>query len=155
MIHIPSRFLFVMFRRLREGSRSLINSIIVMKTIDLCEEWLRSEGIVPSQLGDEMLLFKYVRYNILVAAPNEDQGYLKFEVTFGADNFSHMTRSELLEVASRISRERKAVKAYLEEDGDVVLSAEVLLDTDPKVEDIMPRALDMLVAASYKYIVGL
>lgn len=155
MIHIPSRFLFVMFRRLREGSRSLINSIIVMKTIDLCEEWLRSEGIVPFRLRDEVLYFKYQRYTFFVSAPTDDQRFLQLYVMFGNDNFSHKTRSELLEVVSQISGERKVVKAHLDEDGDMVLSADVLLDTDPKVEDILPRLLDMLADASNKYIVEL
>lgn len=124
-----------------------------MKTIDLCEQWFRNEGFVPSHLGEEgFLLVKYQGLKLLVVAPTDDPNFLKLNLRFGKDNFQGKTRTELLEVASKISYERKVIKAFVGDDGDFAIVAEVLLDTTPQVEDILPRLLGMLEQAFQVYL---
>lgn len=126
-----------------------------MKTIDLCEQWFRNEGLIPSRLGDDHLLVKYQRLNLLVEAPTNDQNFLRLILQFGKDNFPSKSRTELLEVASTISKDRKVIKGFVEKDDGLSLSAEVLLDTTPVVEDILPRLLDMLYHAFKVHLIDL
>lgn len=129
-----------------------MGNIIIMKLIHQCEQWFKDEGyrsvwVIPNSL----LSIKYQGYNILIPDNGNDESFLKVDLRFGSGSFEK-DRVQLLEAASAVCKQRKVVKVYIEDDNDVIFTTEILLDTTPQVEDVLPRLLDMLMQSVHYFV---
>ena len=120
-----------------------------MKNVELMKEFLSSQGFRYEQSEDGNLFFKYQMRNFIYFANDEDQGFFHmampaiFDVT--EDN-----REGILEVTNRITSSLKVAKAIVA-DNEVWLSTELLLDSTPVYDDIVPRVLDILIGAQQEF----
>lgn len=127
-----------------------------MKTIDLCEQWFRDKGYEPEYLENIGLMIKYQGFLVFVSDPSVDSYYLKVDLPFGNINFSQeVTRLRLLEAASKMNEDYKILKVYVDESNNVRFTTEILMDTTPRIDDVLPRLLDILLMAPGKLLSAL
>lgn len=120
-----------------------------MKNIDLMIEFLRSQGFKYELDEDGDLFFKYQMRNFLYYANDDDQGFFQiampaiFDVT--EDN-----REAVLEAANSVTASIKVAKVVIIGE-KVWLFAELLLDSTPVYDDIVPRVLDILMGTQQQF----
>lgn len=124
-----------------------------MNTLQQCEEWFRSRGFEARIIPSVALIAQYQGYKVAIPDTGNDTDFFKVDICFVSKIFEGFKRSELLEATSKICEQLKAVKAYLDEDGNVNFSVEILLDKTPQVKDVLPRVLDILTYAAETFIV--
>lgn len=122
-----------------------------MKIIEQCEQWFKDEGYPCTLISPTLLRVKYEGLVILIPDTGNDVSFFKMDVFFDTTEFEGSTRLRLLEAASKVNEELKVVKAYIEDNDDLVLTTEVLLDETPEIGDILPRLLSMLKQAPIKF----
>lgn len=107
-------------------------------------DFLAEEGFRP-QAEDFGIYFRYQMLSFLVHWDEDDELFLKISLPsiFSTDENN---RSDALEAVNTVNIERKVVKGFIF-DNDVWLTAEQLLDSTPKYDDIIPRTLGMLLQA--------
>lgn len=113
-----------------------------MSTIkEQIKEYLAEEGLRPQE-EDYGFYFRYQMLSFLIHWDEEDALFLRISMPaiFSVDENN---RGDVLEAINAVNLERKVIKCILFEK-DVWVVSELLLDSTPKYEDIIPRTLDML-----------
>ena len=114
-----------------------------MKTTELVINFLRQQGFCPEVDEDNgNILFKYQMANFLFINNDEDEEFFQLLMP-GIYDVTDDNRDMVLEAANKVNQSIKVVKACVVDDS-VWLFFENLLDHTPEVEDIIPRALDIL-----------
>ena len=116
-----------------------------MSTIkEQIKEYLAEEGLRPQE-EDYGFYFRYQMLTFLIHWDEEDALFLRISMPaiFSVDENN---RGDVLEAINAVNLERKVIKCLLFEK-DVWVVSELLLDSTPKYEDIIPRTLDMLLGA--------
>ena len=124
-----------------------------MNAKTLVSKYLKAQGVVPKK-NDLGLNFTYEGWNFLLWNDADDPLFFRliipgvFDVT--DDNFA-----EAIMACNNVNWKYKVLKAVLYEFEDehdkgasVWMCYEQLLDTTPKVEELMPRAVHSLIAAA-------
>ena len=119
----------------------------------MVSKYLKAQGVVPKK-NDLGLNFTYEGWNFLLWNDADDPLFFRlilpgvFDVT--DDNFA-----EAIMACNNVNWKYKVVKAVLYEFEDehdkgasVWMCYEQVLDTTPKVEELMPRAVHSLIAAA-------
>ena len=119
----------------------------------MVSKYLKAQGVVPKK-NDLGLNFTYEGWNFLLWNDVDDPLFFRlilpgvFDVT--DDNFA-----EAIMACNNVNWKYKVVKAVLYEFEDehdkgasVWMCYEQVLDTTPKVEELMPRAVHSLIAAA-------
>lgn len=120
--------------------------------------WLEGEGFRPKREEDEhfiVLSFKYQGKDIQLSFSKDDQQFynvvdylvMSSENTGEGGTVSDKDKYLRLQVVNQVTSDMKVVKAYLDEDFDIVLRVEVFDDGTPSPEGVMLRQLDALVEA--------
>ena len=116
-----------------------------MSTIkEQIKEYLAEEGFRPQE-EDYGFYFRYQMLSFLIHWDEDDELFLKISLP-GIFSTDENNRVDALEAVNEVNVGRKVVKALIY-DNSVWLTAEQLLDTTPKFEDIVPRTLGMLMQA--------
>ena len=124
-----------------------------MNAKTLVSKYLKAQGVVPKK-NDLGLNFTYEGWNFLLWNDADDPLFFRlilpgvFDVT--DDNFA-----EAIMACNNVNWKYKVVKAVLYEFEDehdkgasVWMCYEQVLDTTPRVEELMPRAVHSLIAAA-------
>ncbi|MCQ2075458.1 MAG: hypothetical protein MJZ20_00260 [Bacteroidaceae bacterium] len=115
-----------------------------MNASDLVENWLKGQGFKSERVGDGDLLFRYQGVHMLCRKDDDDKVFLRLFMpgiyTVNGD------RTRVLEAINTISRDIKAVKAFLVED-KLWVSLEMFIDSTPDIDDFIERCLDIMYAA--------
>lgn len=117
-----------------------------MKTVDLVKEYLEYEGFRYKQ--DELgnIHFQFKGLNLFCVNDEKDSSYLQIMIPNVID--VEENRIKGLEVANRITRDTKILKAILLEDR-LWLSIELLLDSSPNIGDFFLRCVEILCKYAY------
>ena len=113
-----------------------------MSTIkEQIKEYLAEEGLRPQE-ENYGFYFRYQMLSFLIHWDEEDALFLRISMPaiFSVDENN---RGDVLEAINAVNLERKVIK-YILFEKDVWVVSELLLDSTPKYEDIIPRSLDML-----------
>ena len=113
-----------------------------MSTIkEQIKEYLAEEGLRPQE-EDYGFYFRYQMLSFLIHWDEKDAMFLRISMPaiFSVDENN---RGDVLEAMNAVNIERKVIK-YLLFEKDVWVVSELLLDSTPNYEDIIPRTLDML-----------
>lgn len=104
-------------------------------------DYLANEGLRP-QSEEFGIFFRYQMLNFLIRWDEEDDHFIQLAIPniFDVDDNNRM---DVLTVCNSVSAERKVIKCVAVDDG-VWVNAEMLLDQTPAYEDILPRAIDMV-----------
>ena len=107
-------------------------------------KYLASEGLQPQE-RDFGYYFRYQMRNFFIEYDQEDEQYLRV-IMPGIYEVDENNLVDVLTAANVVDRDRKVVKCFVL-DGDVHVATELLIDATPNLEDIVPRALGMLIGA--------
>lgn len=114
-----------------------------MNACDLVENWLKSQGFRSERDSDGYLRFRYEGVNLFCGKDDNDKQFLRIIMPgiYKVDG----DRTRVLEAINTISRDIKAIKAFLVED-HLWLAIEMFIDSTPDIDDFIERCLDILVA---------
>lgn len=104
-------------------------------------EFLAEEGFRPQETPFG-IYFKCEGLNFLIHWDEEDAFFLSISLPSIASTDEN-NRVDALEALNIVNMNRKVIKGVIA-DGDVWITAEQLLDTDPNYKDIIPRTIGML-----------
>lgn len=114
-----------------------------MYACDLVEDWLKSQGFRCERDNDDDVRFRYEGLN-MYCCKDKDEKFLRIIMPNIYD--VNGDRLKVLEAISTISRDIKAIKAFLVNDS-LWLSIEMFIDSTPDIDDFIGRCLDILVAS--------
>ena len=114
-----------------------------MNASDLVENWLKDQGFRSERDSDGDLRFRYEGVNLFCGKDDNDKQFLRIIMPgiYKVDG----DRTRVLEAINTISRDIKAIKAFLVED-HLWLAIEMFIDSTPDIDDFIERCLDILVA---------
>ena len=114
-----------------------------MNASDLVENWLKSQGFRSERDSDGDLRFRYEGVGMFCCKDDNDKQFLRIIMPgiYKVDG----DRTRVLEAINTISRDIKAIKAFLVED-HLWLAIEMFIDSTPDIDDFIERCLDILVA---------
>ena len=114
-----------------------------MKTTDLVFNYLKEQGLVPKFTDRGNIEFKYPMRNFLFFNNDDDEQFFQltmpsiFEVT--DDN-----RMAVMEAMNEVNDTKKVVKLTVPKSNMVWASAEIMMDSTPELDDLIPRLLGIL-----------
>lgn len=115
----------------------------VQSTSDkLMYEFLLEQGFQPHINEHKDIVFKYQMCTFLYFSSHEDDLYFRLAIPFVYE-FSEETRPVILAAANKMNCLAKCAKFIVTED-NVWITVESLLDSTPKLEDFVPRMMDLL-----------
>ena len=114
-----------------------------MNASDLVENWLKSQGFRSERDSDGDLRFRYEGVNLFCCKDDNDKQFLRIIMPgiYKVDG----DRTRVLEAINTISRDIKAIKAFLVNDS-LWLSIEMFIDSTPDIDDFIERCLDIMIA---------
>lgn len=115
-----------------------------MTTTESVLEFLRKEGFCPEVDENGSIVFKYQMVTFLLINNDEDNDFFQLTIPYIYD-VTDDNRDIMLEAANKTNTTMKVAKICVIDDSVWALF-EILLDQSPAVEDIMPRALNILMA---------
>lgn len=115
-----------------------------MTTTESVLEFLRKEGFCPEVDENGSIVFKYQMVTFLLINNEEDNDFFQLTIPYIYD-VTDDNRDIMLEAANKTNTTMKVAKICVIDDSVWALF-EILLDQSPAVEDIMPRALNILMA---------
>lgn len=115
-----------------------------MSTNESVLSYLKSQGLVPQET-DYGIIFKYQMCNFLIFKDEDDQSFLQIAMP-GIYDVTEDTMLDVLMACNDVSRSVKVSKAIINDDS-VWLLYELVLDSTPVLDDIIPRGLQILMSA--------
>ena len=115
-----------------------------MKTTERVLEFLRKEGFCPEVDENNNIVFKYQMVTFVFFNNDEDEDYFQLAMPF-IYNVTDDNRDIALEALNNTNQSVKVAKVCLVDDCAWVFF-EIFLDSSPEVKDILPRALNCLMA---------
>ena len=114
-----------------------------MNASDLVENWLKSQGFRSERDSDGDLRFRYEGVGMFCCCKDNDSSFLRIIMPgiYDVDG----DRTKVLEAINTISRDIKAIKAFLVNDS-LWLSIEMFIDSTPDIDDFIERCLDIMIA---------
>ena len=113
--------------------------------------YLQSEGLMPSKDGDGDIVFKYQMKNFIIFDTTDDEQYLQIALP-GIYEVNEDNLVEVLAACNSVCRSIKVSKAIVTGDNKSVwVVYESMLDTTPVYGDIIPRALEILMAGQRSF----
>lgn len=121
----------------------------------LSYEWLQEEGYKPriDEGGD--VSFKVEGWSLFVHDDNRDENYLMLVMpsieSVDVDE-NPISMLYALAVCNEITRDNKMIKAWMTDSGNIWLTAESYIDSNPIVGDYLKRAIRYLLISREKFI---
>lgn len=110
----------------------------------LVENWLKNQGFRSARDEHGILRFRYQGLDMV--CPGDDDDPLFLRIVMPGIYSVKGDRAKVLEAISTICSKLKAIKAFLDDDGDLWLAIEMFVDSTPDIDDFVERCLDILVA---------
>ena len=121
-----------------------------MTTSERMLGFLQGQGFLPEVDSDNgNIIFKYQMNTFLFVNNDDDEGFFQL-IMPGIYDVTEDNREMVLEALNKTNASYKVIKCSLIRD-EVWVFFESLLDSTPEVEDIVPRALDMLQGARHRF----
>ena len=128
----------------------LTKTLDIMKTSERVLEFLRQQGFCPEVDPDNgNIVFKYQMRTFIYINNDEDEDFFQLALP-GIMDVTEDNRELVLEAANKTNFAIKVIKCCIPHD-DVWVFFEILLDSSPEVQDIIPRALAILQGAQQQF----
>lgn len=121
-----------------------------MKTSEFVFDYLKEQGLVPKYNDQGNIAFKYQMRSFLFFNNDNDEQFFQltmpsiFEVT--DDN-----RMAVMEAMNEVNDTKKVVKLTVPKSNRVWASAEIMMDSTPELDDLIPRLLNILLSAQQDF----
>ena len=107
--------------------------------------YLQAQGLKP-KVEDFGVYFQYKMRNFWFLTDDEDEQYLRL-VMPGIMDVDKNNLDDVLKACNKVTKDVKIAKCFVSENSDVWIACEQLLDQDPKLEDVIPRSLRIMIGA--------
>ena len=113
--------------------------------------YLQNEGLMPKKDEDGDIVFKYQMKNFIIFDTTDDEQYLQIALP-GIYDVTEENLVEVLAACTSVNRGIKVAKVIITGDNKSVwVVYESMLDTTPVYDDIVPRSLEILMAAQKSF----
>ena len=110
--------------------------------------YLSSEGLRPKET-DFGYVFEYQNLTFFIIWDDKDDQYLKIALP-GIFNVDDNNRDDALVAVNEVNKEWKVIKSVVTDD-EVWVVAEQFVDKDPKLSDLVPRTIDILMGGRMSF----
>lgn len=117
--------------------------------MEIYKNWLRSRNVKFSELPFG-ILFQYQGGSFIISDNTEDKLYLQV-IMPNVYEVSSYEKEKAMKVMNKMNREFKALKATMQDDGQVWLAVETFIDSTPDIEDFFDRILMILLQGRMKF----
>lgn len=120
------------------------------KAARLAYEWLSEEGYRPYIDEDGDVSFKAQGYFLYIAVDEDSQNYLQLVMpsikTIDVESEDSIIETYCaLAACNEMTRDKKIVKAYMSDSGNVSLSCETYIDETPLVGNYLEKAISFII----------
>lgn len=120
-----------------------------MKTSEMVFNYLRRQGLVPEYDSKDNIWFKYEMRNYLFFNNDEDAQFINLTMPRIYD-VTDDNRFAVLEAMNEVNETTKVVKLTIA-GNSVWCATEIMMDSDPDLDDLIPRLLKILRTAQDKF----
>ncbi|MBO5942157.1 MAG: YbjN domain-containing protein [Bacteroidales bacterium] len=110
--------------------------------------YLSSEGLRPQET-DFGYVFEYQNLTFFIIWDDKDDQYLKIALP-GIFNVDDNNRDDALVAVNEVNKEWKVIKSVVTDD-EVWVVAEQFVDKDPKLSDLVPRTINILMGGRMSF----
>ena len=110
--------------------------------------YLSSEGLRPQET-DFGYVFEYQNLTFFILWDDKDDQYLKIALP-GIFNVDDNNRDDALVAVNEVNKEWKVIKSVVT-DNEVWVVAEQFVDKDPKLSDLVPRTINILMGGRMSF----
>lgn len=110
--------------------------------------YLSSEGLRPKET-DFGYVFEYQNLTFFIIWDDNDDQYLKIALP-GIFNVDDNNRDDALVAVNEVNKEWKVIKSVVTDD-EVWVVAEQFVDKDPKLSDLVPRTINILMGGRMSF----
>lgn len=110
--------------------------------------YLSSEGLRPQET-DFGYVFEYQNLTFFIIWDDKDDQYLKIALP-GIFNVDDNNRDDALVAVNEVNKEWKVIKSVVT-DNEVWVVAEQFVDKDPKLSDLVPRTINILMGGRMSF----
>lgn len=115
-----------------------------MSTTESVLNYLKSEGLMPQE-NNFGITFKYQMCNFIIFKDDDDQSFIQISMP-GIYDVTEDTLMDVLMACNEVNTSIKVAKTIVS-DNSVWIMYELVLDSSPVYEDVIPRGLDTLMSA--------
>ena len=108
-------------------------------------EYLKNQGLMPRIDEDNDIIFKYQMLTFIYFNNDEDEQFFRLALP-GIFDVTEENRVTVLEAMNEVNKRMKVAKAYIPRE-DVWVAAEIMMDSTPELDDLVPRLLNILLGA--------
>ncbi len=112
-------------------------------------EYLKSQGLMPRIDEDNDIVFKYQMLNFIFFNNDDDEQYFRLALP-GIFDVTDENRATVLEAINEVNRVMKVAKTLVPRNS-VWIYAEMLMDSTPVLDDMVPRLLNILMSARQEF----
>ena len=120
-----------------------------MKTSEMVFDYLKKQGLCPEFDKDNDIVFKYQMLTFLFFNNDDDEQFFRLALP-GIYDVTEDNRMAVLEAINETNRVMKVVKLTIPRD-DVWVLAEIMMDSTPELDDLVPRLLNILTGARQEF----
>jgi hypothetical protein len=120
-----------------------------MKTSEMVFNYLKQQGLIPEFDERNNIHFKYQMCSFLFFNEDNDQAYIHLTLPWIYD-VAEDNRLAVLEAINEVNTTIKVVKLFLH-DNSVWCSTEIVMGSNPELDDFIPRLLNILLAAQEEF----
>ena len=120
-----------------------------MKTSEMMFDYLKEEGLVPRYNDNGNIAFKYQMRNFLFFVDDNDSAFFNLTLPCIYD-VTDDNRMAVFEAMNQVNENTKVVKLTIANDS-VWCATEIMMDSTPEMEDLVPRLLNILLTSRDKF----
>ena len=120
-----------------------------MTTSERVFEYLKGQGLAPERRDSGNIVFKYEMLTFLFVAFDDDEQF--FDLTLpGIYDVDDENCMDVFEAINEVNETTKVVKLTISGD-EVWCCAEIMLDSTPELDDLIPRLVGILTKSRLKF----
>lgn len=112
-------------------------------------EYLKNQGLMPKIDEDNDIIFKYQMRTFIYFNNDDDEQFFRLALP-GIFDVTDENRVTVLEAMNEVNKRMKVAKAYIPRD-DVWVATEIMMDSTPLLDDMVPRLLNILLGARQEF----
>ena len=120
-----------------------------MKTSELVFQYLQEQGLQPKIDEDNDVVFKYQMLTFIYFNNDDDEQFFRLALPSIFD-VTEENRVTVLEAVNEVNKVMKVAKLVIPRT-NVWISAEIMMDSTPVLDDLIPRLLNILLNARTEF----
>jgi hypothetical protein len=120
-----------------------LNNMLTKQSV---KNYLQKEGFTPKEL-DSGFAFKYQFKFFIIELDIKDPNYLRIIMPNIYNVSLNLDIKKVFKACNEATKSTKVAKVFMIDDNDVWATYEIIVDSTPELDDLIPRGLNILLAA--------